>query len=82
MTYLNGFIVASLCVASFIQGVYIGEAREREVEKPFPLRAIQATCTKTNDCTIILYEDRPKIESVPSGKDQTPKKAEIVIVRK
>lgn len=51
-------------------------------EQPsFPLRAIQATCTRSGDCTIHLYENDPTIVAVASGKDQTPRKAKVVIHR-
>ncbi|AUG85342.1 hypothetical protein FDJ20_gp160 [Vibrio phage Thalassa] len=79
--YLSGFAVLSFCVSSFFAGAYVQRLR-LEAEKPaFPLRAIQATCTKTNDCTIFLYQNKPEIQSVASGKDQTPRKAKTVIVR-
>ncbi|AUG85140.1 hypothetical protein FDJ19_gp158 [Vibrio phage Ceto] len=79
--YLGGFAVISFCVASFFAGAYVQKLRLEAVEKPFPLRAIQATCTKTNDCTIYLYQNIPEVQSVASGKDQTPRKAKTVIVR-
>lgn len=79
--YLNGFAVFSFCVASFFAGAYVQRLRLEAEQPAFPLRAVQATCTKTNDCTIFLYQDIPNVQSVASGKDQTPIKAKTVIVR-
>lgn len=79
--YLNGFAVCSIIVTSFFAGAWVQKLRLEAVTPVFPLRAIQATCTRTNDCTIILYQNPPEIVPVASGKDQTPNKANIVIVR-
>lgn len=75
--YLIGLLAFSL-------GLLSGLVIYTDMNKQPPymaLRAIQATCTKTNDCTIILYQNVPKIQSTPSGKDQSINNARIEIVR-
>lgn len=77
------FLIGLLAFSSGILTGASGYKLWKEQQPPsFPLRAIQAVCTKANDCTIFLYEKNPKIQSVASGKSQELKPADTVIVRK
>lgn len=79
--YLSGYLVLSAGVLVGVLGSNQYRIFYEQQEPAIPVRAIQATCTKTHDCTVFLYEKIPEVVSVASGKDQSNNKAKVVTIR-